>query len=292
MTRRAIAGGLTAAALALPGCARGVLDPAGPVAGGERTILLDSLAIMLAIVLPTIAATLGFAFWYRAKNAKAAYDPDFEYSGRIELVTWSIPAMTVLLLAGVAWIGSHAYDPFKPLESKVAPLQVQVVALDWKWLFIYPQEGIASVDRLVLPAGRPVNFQITSATVMDSFLVPQLGGQIYAMPGMTSRLSLQADAPGEFRGISAHYSGEGFAHMNFPVQAKSEGDYRAWVAAARAAPPLDEAAYRGLAQRSITKAPLAFGSPAPDLFARIVAGRAPSAPPAAVNSGGRAKAET
>ena len=292
MTRSGIRSGLAAAVLPLAGCARGVLDPAGPVARGERTILLDSLAIMLAIVIPTITATLAFAFWYSAKNTRAAYDPDFEYSGRIELVTWSIPAMTVLLLAGVAWIGSHAYDPFKPLESKAPPVQVQVVALDWKWLFIYPQEGVASVDRLVVPAGRPIDFQITSATVMNSFLVPQLGGQIYAMPGMTSRLSLQADAPGEFRGLSAHYSGDGFAHMGFPVQAKSEGDYRAWIAAAHAAPPLDDAAYGVLAQRSTTKAPQAFGAPAPGLFQRITAGQAPPPQAAPVAPGGRAKAET
>ena len=161
-----------------------MLDPQGPVGAGERQILLNSLTIMLGIVIPTILATLVFAWWFRAGNKRAKYRPDWSYSGRLELLVWSVPALVVIFLAGITWIGSHDLDPSKPLVSKTAPIRVQVVALDWKWLFIYPDQGVASVNRLVVPVGTPVEFRITSATVMNSFLVPQLGGQIYAMSGM------------------------------------------------------------------------------------------------------------
>src|SRR6201991_5070333 len=183
--------------VAVGGCNEGVLDPKGPISVAERQILFNSLGIMLAIVIPTILATLGVAYWFRSSNRRATYLPDFEYSGRIEMLVWSIPAMTVLLVGGGAWVGSHDLDPRKPLASAEKPITVQVVSLDWKCLFIYPEQGIASVNQLTIPVGRPVSFQLTSAGVMNSFFVPQLAGQIYTMAGMVTRLNLRADYPGK-----------------------------------------------------------------------------------------------
>src|SRR5262245_34949028 len=180
-------------AVMLSGCSGGVLDPKGPVAVAQRQIMFNSLGIMLAIVIPTILATLGVAYWFRSSNTQAAYRPDFGYSGRVELLVWSIPAMTVLLVGGVAWVSAYDLDPPRPLASTVKPIRVQVVALDWKWLFIYPDEGIASVNRLTIPVETPVSFELTSSGVMNSFFVPQLGSQIYTMAGMVTRLNLQAD---------------------------------------------------------------------------------------------------
>src|SRR5207253_4577757 len=175
---------VTLLSVALGGCSGGVLDPKGPIAASERLILFNSLGIMLAIVIPTILATIAVAFWFRASNSRAAYLPDFEYSGRLEMLVWSIPAMTVLLVGGVAWVGSHDLDPRKPIASTATPVRVQVVSLDWKWLFIYPDQGIASVNQLTIPVGTPVRFELTSSSVMNSFFVPQLGSQIYTMVGM------------------------------------------------------------------------------------------------------------
>ena len=178
---------LTGAAM-LGGCSEGVLDPKGPIAAAERQILSNSLGIMLAIVIPTILATLGVAWWFRSSNTRALYLPNFNYSGRLEILVWSVPAMTVLLVGGVAWVGSHDLDPRKPIASAAKPLSVQVVSLDWKWLFIYPDQGIATVNQLTVPVGTPVSFELTSTGVMNSFFVPQLGGQIYTMAGMMTRL--------------------------------------------------------------------------------------------------------
>src|ERR1700722_9705807 len=163
----------------LGGCDTVVLDPQGVVGIADKTILIDSLAIMLAIVLPTIAATFAFAWWFRASNTSATYLPDFTYSGRIELIVWSIPVLVILLLGGVIWIGSHELDPARPLPSDRPPLEIQGVSLDWKWLFIYPSQRIASVNQLVVPAGVPIHFSLTSASVMSAFFIPQLGSMIY-----------------------------------------------------------------------------------------------------------------
>src|SRR5689334_18657106 len=183
MRLAALAAALIAAA-AVAGCSEGVLDPKGPIAAAERQILFNSLAIMLAIVIPTILATLGVAFWFRASNTRATYLPTFEYSGRVELLVWSIPIMTIILTGGVAWVGSFDLDPPKPIASTVKPVRVQVVSLDWKWLFIYPEQEIAAVNQLTIPVGTPINFELTSSGVMNSFFVPQLGGQIYTMARM------------------------------------------------------------------------------------------------------------
>jgi cytochrome o ubiquinol oxidase subunit 2 len=252
---------------ALAGCTEGVLDPKGPIAVAERQIMFNALGIMLAIVIPTILATLGVAAWFRASNKRARYLPDFEHSGRLELLVWAIPAMTVILVGGVAWVGAHDLDPSKPIESEVKPVRVQVVSLDWKWLFIYPEEGIATVNQLTIPVGTPVSFELTSSGVMNSFFVPQLGSQIYTMAGMVTRLHLQADHAGTYRGLSANYSGDGFADMRFRVDAVAAEDFAKWVDAARGAGPvLDPRAYAELAKPSKAVVPFNYGAVAPDLF--------------------------
>ena len=255
----------------LGGCSEGVLDPKGPIAAAERLIIFNSLGIMLAIVIPTILATLAVAFWFRASNSRAAYLPDFEYSGRLELLVWSIPAMTVLLVGGVAWVGAHDLDPRKPISSSVRPVTVQVVSLDWKWLFIYPEQRIASVNKLVVPVGTPINFELTSSGVMNSFLVPQLGSQIYTMSGMVTRLHLQADHPGTYPGLSAMFSGDGFSDMRFTVDAVTDNGFARWVSQAReAGPALDTKAYADLVKPSKAVAPFTYRTVAPDLFSRIL----------------------
>src|SRR5262245_41715985 len=191
-------------AASLSGCSGGVLDSKGPIAAAERLIMLNSTGIMLAIVIPTILATLGVAYWFRASNKRARYTPDFVYSGRLELLVWSIPIMTVFLVGGVTWLSSYDLDPPKPIASAANPVGVQVVSRDWKWLFIYPAEGIATVNQLTIPVGTPISFELTSSGVMNSFFVPQLGGQIYTMAGMATRLNLRADHTGSFRGMSAN----------------------------------------------------------------------------------------
>src|SRR5437588_3144804 len=195
--------------------AQSVLAPVGPVGGSERIILFDALAIMLAIVVPTILATIGFAWWFRASNRRAIYMPDWCYSGRVELIVWSIPTLVVLFLGGLIWTSSHDLDPAQPLNSTAPPLQIQVIALDWKWLFIYPQQGVASVNELVVPGGTPLHLNITSASVFNVFFVPRLGSEIYAMNGMVTQLNLQADQYGSYLGLSAQFSGDGFPGMMF-----------------------------------------------------------------------------
>jgi cytochrome o ubiquinol oxidase subunit 2 len=269
--RHGLFAALLIGAASLSGCSEGVLDPKGPIAAAEREILFNSLAIMLAIVVPTILATLGIAYWFRSSNRRARYRPDFIYSGRLELLVWSIPAMTVLLVGGVAWIGAHDLDPRKPIASDVEPLRVQVVSLDWKWLFIYPDQGIASVNHLTVPVGTPVSFELTSSGVMNSFFVPQLGSQIYTMAGMVTRLHLQADHEGSYPGLSANYSGEGFADMRFTVDAVPPEAFAQWIDAARSAGPvLDAGSYAALAKPSSAVAPFTYRSVAPDLFNGIL----------------------
>jgi len=245
----------------------GVLDPQGPIGAAERLILLNATVIMLAIIIPVIVLALGCAWWFRVGNTRARYLPNFEYSGPIELVVWSIPALVIMFLGGMALISSHDLDPPKPIASKVPPIEIQVVALDWKWLFIYPAEGVASLNQLVVPAGTPLSFRITSATVMNSFFVPQLGSQIYAMAGMTNRLELMADKPGNYQGLSAQYSGAGFSDMRFDVKALAPAEFQSWVAATKAAGgQLDPIAYGRLARPSKADKPATFGTVTPRLF--------------------------
>ena len=264
------------AALSLSSCNRGILDPVGPVAAAEKQILINSTAIMLAIIIPTMIATVAFAWWFRRGNKKATYRPDWEYSGAIELVVWAIPALTVMLLGGIAWIGSHDLDPGKPLKSDKPALNVEVVSLDWKWLFIYPDQGVATVNQLVVPAGTPVSFKLTSATVWNVFFVPQMGTMIYTMPRMATRLNLQADKPGTFGGISAHFSGDGFPGMEFKVQSLPPDQFAMWAQGARGqGPVLDGRGYAHLSKPSSYVKPTTYGAVAPGLFDAIVAGRVP-----------------
>jgi cytochrome o ubiquinol oxidase subunit 2 len=249
----------------------GILDPRGPIAAAERLLLINSTAIMLVVVVPVIVATLAFAWWYRASNPRASRSLDESYEGRLEFVVWSIPALIVILLGGVIWIGSHQLDPRTPIPAQVDPLRVDVVALDWKWLFIYPDQRIAAVNQLVIPAGTPVNFRLTSATVMNSFFVPQLGSQIYTMGGVTTRLNLLADEPGEYPGFSAMFSGDGFSDMRFVAKAVPMGDFNAWVMQVRGAgSALDDAAYAQLAKPSKAVPPMTYRSVEPNLFERII----------------------
>jgi cytochrome o ubiquinol oxidase subunit 2 len=249
----------------------GVLDPQGPIAAAQRLILINATAIMLVVVIPVILATLAFAWWYRSSNPRAGRSPEQAYEGRIEFVIWSIPALIVILLGGVIWIGTHQLDPRAPIPGNADPLRVEVVALDWKWLFIYPDQGIAAVNELTIPAGTPVAFRLTSATVMNSFFVPQIGSQIYTMGGMTTHLNLLADQPGEYPGFSANFSGDGFSEMRFIVKAIPAGDFETWVAQVRGrGSDLDDAGYAGLAKPSKAVPPMTYRSVVPKLFERIV----------------------
>jgi cytochrome o ubiquinol oxidase subunit 2 len=264
------------ASLLLGGCHLAVLSPAGPIGEAERTILFDALTIMLAIVVPTLLATLAFAWWFRASNTHARHLPTWAYSGRIELIVWSIPALVVFFLGGVAWIGSHELDPARPLDSSAKPLEVQVVSLDWKWLFIYPEQGIGSVNRLVVPAGVPLHFQITSASVFNVFFVPRLGSEIYSMYGMTTQLYLQADTPGIYPGLSAHFSGDGFSDMSFDVQAVTAGQFSAWASTvSTSGPELDDVAYHGLLKQSQNVRPYTYRAVQRGLFNDIVMEKLP-----------------
>jgi cytochrome o ubiquinol oxidase subunit 2 len=272
-------GAAGAICLLLAACNRGILDPVGPVGQAEKTIMINSTAIMLAIIIPTMLATIGIAWWFRRGNTKATYMPDWEYSGAIEMVVWAIPALTIMLLGGIAWIGSHDLEPSKPLPSASPALKVDVVSLDWKWLFIYPDQGIATVNQLVVPAGTPVSFRLTSATVWNSFFVPQMGTMIYTMPRMTTRLNLQADKPGVYNGLSSHFSGDGFPGMQFEVQALPPDQFAMWAQGARGqGPSLDGRGYADLSKPSSYVKPITYGAVAPGLFDAIVANRAPQAP--------------
>jgi cytochrome o ubiquinol oxidase subunit II len=274
-TRRAV----IMAPIVLTACEPAVLDTRGVVGNADKTILIDSLAIMLAIVVPTIAATLVFAWWFRASNAGARYLPDWEYSGRVELIVWSIPLLVIMLLGGVAWIGSHDLDPAKPLKSNMPPLEIQGISLDWKWLFVYPSQGVASVNQLVVPTGVPLHFSLTSASVMNALFVAQLGSMIYTMNGMTTQLYLQADEPGTFHGISSHFSGDGFSDMHFDLVAVPAERFAAWIEATRnTGPTLDPASYAALARQSINTRPFTFRAVQPGLFHEIVTQKLPPGP--------------
>jgi cytochrome o ubiquinol oxidase subunit 2 len=255
----------------LGGCNGGVLDPKGPIALAERQILLNATGIMLAIVIPVVLATLGVAFWFRASNERARYRPNFTYSGRVEMLVWSIPLMTVFLVGGVAWIGSYELDPPKPIASPTKVFKVQVVSLDWKWLFIYPDEGVASVNQLTIPVGTPVSLELTSSGVMNSFFVPQLAGQIYTMAGMVTRLNMEASHAGTYRGISSNFSGEGFADMHFNVEAVPAEKLSQWINAARGSgPELNPKTYVDLAKPSAAVPSFTYRAVAPGLFGRIL----------------------
>ena len=269
-------------ALALSACSSEVLNPfrpLGPVAANDSQILIDATIIMLAIIVPTILLAFWIAWRYRASNTKAEYLPYWAFSGRVEAVVWSIPILTIMFLGGVIWIGSYQLDPFRPLDSRTPQVEVQVVSLDWKWLFIYPREGIATVNQLVVPAGTPVHFSITSGSVFNTFFVPRLGSMIYAMPGMVSQINLQADRPATLLGQSAHFSGDGFSDMQFQVHSVPPPEFAAWVNGVRSAGPvLDRPAYALLARQSQRDPPSAYRAVDPQLFQAISSQQIPPAP--------------
>jgi cytochrome o ubiquinol oxidase subunit 2 len=257
-----------------------ILDPQGPVAAADKTILIDSIAIMLAIVVPTIVAIFVFAFWFRKSNARARYWPDWAYSGRLELVVWSIPTLTVVLLGGVAWIGAHELDPARPIDGTGQGITIEVVSLDWKWLFIYPDQRIASVNTLTVPVGAPLHFRLTSSSVMNVFFVPQLGSMIYTMNGMVTRLELRADEVGTIQGLSAHFSGDGFPDMLFDVHVVSEPDFVSFAErAAKSDRVLDSESYRAeLLGQSVPKDKAVYRLADPELFGAITTQKIPPGP--------------
>jgi cytochrome o ubiquinol oxidase subunit 2 len=273
-------------AITLAGCSGGVLDPRGPVGGANALILFDAVVIMCVIVVPTILALLWCAWWFRAGNTRAQFRPDFVYSGRIELLVWSIPLLVIMFLGGVTWVGSHDLDPYKPLAGTTKPLEVQVVSLDWKWLFIYPDQGIASVNEVAVPVGTAIHFSITSGSVMNQFFVPQLGSMIAAMNGMETQLHLQADHPGDYYGESAQYSGDGFSGMHFLLRAMPQEDFDRWVTTAKASgPTLDRAAYGELAQQSLDVKPFSYRGIDPSIFHAVATQEiAPGPGPSASNA--------
>ncbi len=228
-----------------------VLDPKGPIALAERDLLFDAFCVMMIVIVPVIILTLWFAWRYRASNTSAQYTPTWSNSVKIDAFVWSIPAIIVISLGVLLWRSTYKLDPYRPIENAGPAIEVQVVAQDWKWLFIYPEQGIAVVNQLAFPAGRPLSLRITSDTVMNSFYVPQLAGQIYAMAGMQTRLQLLADQPGKFVGRNSQYSGGGYSDQHFEVVSLSQGDFDAWVAKAKQAPGrLDAQTYPAQAAKS------------------------------------------
>lgn len=228
--------------LLLSGCNMVVMAPSGDIAVQQRDLIVVSTVLMLIIIIPVIFLTLFFAWKYRQSNTAAPYEPDWHHSTRLELVIWSAPLAIIIALGAVTWISTHQLDPYRPLDriaadkpitQDVKPLTVEVVALDWKWLFFYPEYGIATVNEMAAPVDRPINFKITASTVMNSFFVPALAGQIYAMPGMETKLHAVINNPGEYEGISANYSGAGFSHMRFKFHGVSQADFDQWVEKAK-----------------------------------------------------------
>jgi cytochrome o ubiquinol oxidase subunit 2 len=246
------------------------LDPQGPIAGSERELLLIALGLMLVVLIPVFVMPIWFAWWYRASNTQATYMPEWT-SVRLDRVVWILPALIVAALATLAWTYTHRLDPYKPIDSNVAPLKVQVVALNWKWLFIYPKQGIATVNKLVIPVHRPVSFDITSDTVMNAFFIPQLGGQIFAMAGMRTKLHLLAERTGTFFGENTQYSGRGFPYQHFEVLAEPQARFDAWIKAVKQqGESLSWANYQALQQPGIKVPVRNYAAVDEGLFDRII----------------------
>jgi cytochrome o ubiquinol oxidase subunit 2 len=266
--------GVLAASLVflLSGCNMDVLNPKGSVGVAEMQLIATSTWVMLIVVIPVIVLSLFFAWRYRSTNKSADYQPNWAHSVPIEIVVWTVPTLIIIFLGWLTWVSTHELDPYKPLDSKVKPIEVDVISLDWKWLFVYPELGIASVNQLAIPVGTPVNFKITSDAVMNSFFIPQLGSQIYAMAGMTTKLHLIADHAGDYAGLSANFSGPGFSDMKFRALALSANDFDGWVAKVKADPhELDAATYKQLTVQS-ENTPVSYYSKVDgDVFGTVVA---------------------
>ena len=248
-----------------------LLDPVGQVGIDEKNLIITATLLMLLVVVPVILMTLVFAWKYRASNKNATYAPKWSHSTKIEVVIWTVPILIIIALGVITYKSTHALDPYRPIESDVKPVTIEVVAMDWKWLFIYPEQGIATVNKIVFPANTPVNFRITSDTVMNSFFIPGLGGQIYAMAGMQTKLHLIANKNAELDGISANYSGAGFTGMKFKAIATSQADFDAWVSEVKASPKqLDTAEYEALTKPSQNNPVELYSSVKPNLFQTII----------------------
>jgi cytochrome o ubiquinol oxidase subunit II len=266
--------------LPLSGCHTVLMSPSGDLALQQRNLIITSLILMLLIVVPVIVMTLVFAWHYRASNAKANHDPEWDHSTMLELLIWSAPLLIIIALGALTWVSTHKLDPFRPLDRVAAgkpmpadarPLEVDVVALDWKWLFIYPEQNMAVVNELVAPVDRPIQFRITASTVMNSFFIPALAGQIYAMPGMETQLQAVINKPGQFDGFSANFSGDGFSHMNFVFHGMSDSEFAQWVDKAKAGgDALSRDEYVKLARPSEQDPIHYYASVAPGLFPAIV----------------------
>jgi cytochrome o ubiquinol oxidase subunit 2 len=266
--------------VALASCDAAVLNPSGDVASQQRDLLVNSVLLMLPIIVPVIALTIAFAWHYRHTNRKARYEPDWDHSMRLELVIWAAPLLVVICLGAMTWLGTHLLDPYRPLD-RIAPgqpvpkdaqaLEVNVVALDWKWLFIYPQYGVASVNELAVPINRPISLRITASSVMNSLYIPEFAGQIYAMPGMETRLHGVLNRTGTSGGFSANYSGAGFSGMRLTLRSLSADDFSRWVATARSArESLTRGGYLALEKPSQNEPIRHYGAVDGQLYAAIV----------------------
>ncbi|MDY0309689.1 MAG: ubiquinol oxidase subunit II [Castellaniella sp.] len=268
------------AALLLGGCDAVLLNPSGDVALQQRNLIYTATGLMLIVILPVIIATLLFAWRYRAANRKARYEADWDHSTRLELVIWSVPLLIIIALGSITWVSTHLLDPYrplsrisadKPLAADVDPLTIEVVALDWKWLFIYPEYGFATVNELAAPVDRPIRFKITASSVMNSFFIPALAGQIYAMPGMQTMLHAVINAPGDYVGLSANYSGAGFSGMHFRFHGLDQAGFVAWIEKNRTAGGvLDRAAYLELERPSENEPVRRWSAVDPDLYRLIL----------------------
>ncbi len=248
-----------------------LLNPSGVIGVKERDLMVVSILLMLIVVVPTIAMVFIIGWKYRADNKDADYDPNWDKSHVAEVIWWGIPCAIVIILSVMIWFSTHELNPFTPLDSKVKPVRVQVVSLDWKWLFIYPEYGIASVNYMEVPEKTPINFEITSDAPMNSFWIPKLGGQIYSMPGMRTKLHLIADHPGSYRGSSANLSGKGFSGMKFIAKAGTEADFEQWVQTVKqTGSPLDLETYKRLSEPSMNNPVALYTLQKEDLFEWVI----------------------
>jgi cytochrome o ubiquinol oxidase subunit II len=260
------------ASVMLAGCQGGVLDPKGQVGVDEKYLIIVATLLMLVVVIPVIVMTLFFAWKYREGRDHEIYAPKWSHSKKIELVVWLVPIIIIVILGVITWRSTHDLDPYKPLVHEKEHLTVEVVSLNWKWLFIYPEQGVASVNELAFPTDVPVEFKITSDTTMNSFFIPQLGGQIYSMAGMETQLHLIANEPGTYDGFSANYSGEGFTGMQFKaIATEDEAGFDAWVNKLKQQPQtLNPSSYRALAEPSENNPVQYFGQVKPGMFHHIL----------------------
>lgn len=259
------------AVASLTGCKYAMLDPKGLIAAKEINLLVTATLLMLLVVIPVIFMALYFSWRYRASNTRATYAPEWSDNVLIELICWGASCAIIIIIATYTWFSSHDLDPYKPLDSDKKPITIQVVALDWKWLFIYPEQNIAAVNFVQFPVDVPVQFLITSEGPMNSILIPQLAGQIYAMAGMQTKLNLVANAPGDYQGISANFSGRGFADMKFVARATTQEQFNAWVAEAKQSSlVLTADEYTKLSQPSENNPVQIYSSVEKDIFQTVV----------------------